>query len=71
MQRLEFIQEGSSTPCQWGEGLNLIPPLTREMQGVRGDAGEKVVHRHCPPLPPRKQDGLPREGKERDALHYF
>lgn len=31
MQRLEFIQEGSSTPCQWGEGLNLIPPLTREM----------------------------------------
>lgn len=69
MPRLEFIQEGSSAPFQGGEGLNLLPPLTREMQEVRGDAGEKVVHRHCPPLPPRKQDGLPGAGRARDALH--
>ena len=62
MPRLEFIQEGSSTPCQWGEGLNLIPSLTREMQGVRGDAGEEEVHRHCPSLPPRKQMSCLEEG---------
>lgn len=33
MPRLEFIQEGSSTPFQWGEGLNLLPPLARDAGG--------------------------------------